>query len=65
MSSFRKCPYPTQGGTLEIPGGGGIVLKTKGMYEPELEFPEGRSGLNPKSSLGGSKDIFGKLQCLF
>ena len=40
-------PYPLHGRSLEIPRGGGGVLKAKileAKYEPKLEFPGGGGG---------------------
>ena len=49
MCSSRKNPYPPHGRSLEIPSGGGGVLKAKFlevMYENKLEFPGGRGVQN-------------------
>ena len=52
---------PHHRGSLEIPRGGGAVLKAKIFkvkYEPKLESPD-RWGVQPRKNLrGGSMDIF-------
>ena len=69
MYGSRKNPYPTQGRSLEIPRGRG-VLKAKfleEMYENKLEFPGGRGGgaAKQKPSVGGVWIFSGTARCIF
>ena len=43
---------PTAEGHWKFRGGGGVLegKSFKGMYEPKLEFPEGRGGSNQKKN---------------
>ena len=66
MYSSRKNPYPPHGRSLEIPRGGGGVLKAKILevkYEARLEFPGGGGGCKTKNLLWGEYIFCGTAQC--
>ena len=60
LCGSRKYPFPHHGGSLGIVRVRGVLKAKifKGMYEPNLEFPEGWGVQTKKTLHGGSIDIF-------